>query len=145
MKNTSPNGIRRILFLRNSSRKYSTKHVKKKNKKTSASRRADIPKMLFRFTTISTCGNTAKPVRKKQNSKEPSRRLSQPGGGFCCAHLTNCEYSGIPGELFAFRYSLGVIRYRSLNTRLNVRWLSKPLSIQISVIVRFVFSRQAQA
>lgn len=100
MKNTSPSGIRRIPFRISFSRKYSTKHVKKKNKKTSAFRQADIRKMLFRFTTISTCGNTADPVKKSRATKTAAP-APMPGGGFLhgperwCLHARLC-LSGRP-------------------------------------------------
>ncbi|MCM1175962.1 MAG: hypothetical protein NC341_13050 [Blautia sp.] len=68
-KGTSPNGIRRIRSRRNSFQRYLTKHVKKKNRKTSRSAQADIRKMLFRITILSTCGNTAEPVKKAEFRK----------------------------------------------------------------------------
>lgn len=136
MKNASPNGIRRILSRGNFSRKYLTRHVKKKNRKTSASRRADTQKMLFRFTTISICGNTAEPVRKEQNKRGRRTGCISTGRRFLFYNRK---------DWCVFRYSLGVIRYRSLNTRLKVRWLSNPLLMQISVIGRFVFSSPEQA
>ena len=46
---------------------------------------------------------------------------------------------------YAFRYSLGDILYLSLNTLLNVLWLSNPLSIQIFVIESLVFSKRWHA
>ena len=73
-------------------------------------------------------------------------RLQLPFRIFLCGYsklfsINRTFYNNI-SFTHLLRYSLGDILYLSLNVRLNVLWLSNPLSRQIFVIDSLVFSRR---